>query len=504
MTQQFDVILLQPPYMGVYDFWNVENLGMGYLASSLEKEGYTVHIIDALLLEWSVEETVQFILENPPKLLLGMSILSEGLYATGSSIVKYLREKGFDKHISWGSWFPTFWKEAILEQQILIDSIVIGEGEECITHLAYFLANQHWKVNSSSITKETKDNILCLQQNNNVFSLDDIPYPRRDYLKLANERYHLATIYTSRGCAHNRCTFCTVPNFYGRGKTYRYRTVNNVVGELKQLVEYGAKFVLFTDNDFIGLPPEGIQRAIDILEQASALNLPLRYYFDCSIKVVDKQAFQRLKELGLVAIFLGLESQSDRSLKRFGKGFRFDDIEKGVTILKELDIKIVPGWIMFERDSTLEEIEESIDFLHRLEPYNINYLKSLYLSKDTPMDRLYGKDVYRKGFNYKYLFQYPEVDLLVKIIMNDYLPEVLPFTYSFYPIWHKYLAGYGTEEKQQLFEFINRRIRELSLGFVTETIARIRARSLNGVMVSIINQVEEFKKLEQAILQLYT
>ncbi len=502
MSKQFDVILLQPPYLGVYDFWNSENLGMGYLASSLEQQGYSVHIIDALLLEWSIERTLQFILENPPKLLLGMSILSESLYETGALIVKNLREQGFDKHISWGSWFPTFWKEAILEQQLPVNSIIIGEGEECVTHLAYFLANEHWKENLSTITKEIKSNVLFLEQLNKTSSLDEIPYPRRDYLKLAYERYHLATIYTSRGCAHNRCTFCTVPNFYGRGNTYRYRTVENVVGELKQIAEQGAKFVLFTDNDFIGHPIEGTQRAVKILEQAQALNLPLRYYFDCNIKVVKKESFQRLKELGLVAMFLGLESQSNRSLKRFGKGFRFSDIEKGIAILKELGIKIVPGWIMFERDSTLEEIEESIAFLHDLEPYNIHYLKGLYLSKDTPMDRLYGEDVYRKGFNYKYLFKHPEVDLLVKIITDDYLPEVLPFTYRFYPHWHKYLAGYGTHAEQQAFEFINRRIRELSLGFVTEIIAKIRARSLDGVMKLIINQVEEFQTLEQEIIRL--
>ena len=85
-NNQPDVILVQPPYEGPYNFWKSENLGMGYLASSLESKGYSVEILDAFLLDMSIDEVVTKLAENPPRLLLGFSILS---YQNGSTFCRY-------------------------------------------------------------------------------------------------------------------------------------------------------------------------------------------------------------------------------------------------------------------------------------------------------------------------------------------------------------------------------------------------------------------------------
>ena len=71
-----DVLLVQPPFGGPYNFWKSESLGLGYLASALQGRGYTVEVLDAFLLDLDVETVVQRILDRPPRLLLGLSILS--------------------------------------------------------------------------------------------------------------------------------------------------------------------------------------------------------------------------------------------------------------------------------------------------------------------------------------------------------------------------------------------------------------------------------------------
>lgn len=502
MKSSPDVLLVQPPFGGPYNFWKSESLGMGYLASSLDAKGYSVEILDAFLMDLDVEQTVTRIMASPPRLLLGFSILSYELYRTCQAIVERLRAEGLDVHITIGSWFPTFWHETIIDEGTPINSVVLSEGERTICALADYLETGSWQHSEVFLTRRDYAGVLLLEQRATLLQVDDLPHPRRDYLPAVFDRYHLATSYTARGCGYNRCTFCSVPAFYQGGPKHRLRSATNVVDEIEQIARAGANFLFFTDEDFLGEPPYGPARALEIFEMVAARGISMRYTFNCTTMGVEKNLFRRLAELGLSAVYIGIESNLDRNLKRFVKGVHRTEIDEAVRILRDLEIKLVPGWIMFERDSTLEETEDQIGFLETLGAYHVNYLKALYVMKDTPMERMYGDDLYKTYFHSKYFFRDPDVDLLVRILLGDYLPEVMPYTNPLYPIWHKLLAGYGTPKQQQSYDSINARMRELSLGFAREVIARIRNRSLEGLAQSMTANVQEWRLLGEQITNL--
>jgi len=494
-----DVLLIQPPFGAAYNFWKSESLGMGYLAAVLERHGYSVQIVDAFLLDLDIESVVRQILEFSPRLFLGFSMLSYELYRTGSEILNRLRVEGMDVHVTAGSWFPTFWYETMIEEGFPVDSVVLGEGERCICALAGYLSTGSWGEYASLLDINTVGNIQIIRQKDTISDLDTLPFPRRDYLPYALEKYHLATSYTSRGCGHSRCTFCSVPKFYRGGQKHRLRSASNVIEEVEDISRRGANFLFFTDEDFLGVPPAGPERALSIFRGVAERGITMRYTFNCTTQGVEEGLFRQLADLGLSAVYIGLESSLNRMLKLFGKGVRLSEIERSIHILHNLGIKLVPGWIMFERQTTLDEVEAQIKFLTGLGAYHVNYLKSLYVMKDTPIERIYGDDLYKTFYYTKYFFKDPDVDLLVRILIEDYLPEVIPFTNGIYPIWHKLLAGYGTEEQQQRFDTINARIRELSLGFVAETISRIRKRSLEGLANTLTHHVREWNDIGKKI-----
>jgi radical SAM superfamily enzyme YgiQ (UPF0313 family) len=489
------VLLVQPPYGGPYNFWKSENLGMGYLASALESRGYSVEILDAFLLDLDIETVVAHILEAKPRLMLGFSMLSYELFRMGDAILRRLRAEGFQTHVSVGSWFPTFWYQTMLEEGFPIDSVVIAEGERSICALADYLAVGTWGSSNDFLEREEIGDVLVLRQKATLLGVDTLPHPRRDYLSHVFERYHLATSYTARGCGYNRCTFCSVPAFYSGGPKHRLRSAENVVDEVKALARDGVNFLFFSDEDFLGEPPAGPERALRIFEGVADNGISMRYTFNCTTMGVEKDLFRRLVDLGLAAVYIGMESSLDRNLKLFAKGVRRPDIDRAVSILHDLDVKLVPGWIMFDRETTLDEVESQLEFLSGLGAYHVNYLKALYVMKDTPMERMYADDVYRSYYHSKYLFRDPDVDLLVRIIMTDYLPETMPYTNPIYPVWHKLLAGYGTDQEQRSYDAINAQMRELSLGFVSETIARIRSRSLKGLTRTLTDHVRAWTQL---------
>ena len=491
-----DVLLVQPPYGAPYNFWKAENLGIGYLASALESQGYTVHVLDAFLTDLDIDTVVQRILLAPPRLLLGFSMLSYELYQTGSEIVRRLRQEGYRGHITAGSWFPTFWYRTMIEEGFAVDSVILAESESSICALVDYLRMGSWSGDADrQLQREQIGNVLVLKQSSPPSDVSTLRHPRRDYLKDVFERYHLATSYTARGCGYSRCTFCSVPKFYAGGPKHRMRSADNVIEEVEAISRQGVDFLFFSDEDFLGEPPAGPKRALEIFEGVAACGISMRYTFNCTTMGVEEKLFKRLADLGLAAVYVGMESSQDRTLKLFAKGARRPQVDRAVAVLRDLGIKLVPGWIMFERDTTLDEVEEQIGFLLGLGAYHVNYLKSLYVMKDTPMERIYGDDLYKTYYHSKYFFKDPDVDLLVRILTNDYLPETMPNTNAIYPIWHRLLAGYGSADQQRRYDGINARMRELSLGFTSEVIARIRKRSLKGVARTLADHVGAWNQL---------
>jgi len=490
-----DVLLVQPPYQGAYNFWKSESLGMGYLAAALENRGYAVHILDAFLMNMDVETVVQYILNASPRLLLGFSMLSYELYRSGESILWRLREEGFNTHVTVGSWFPTFWYRTMIEDGFSVDSIVIGEGERSICALTDYLNTGSWAESDSYLKHEQIGDTLVIHQEATLCDIDSLSYPHRDYLSEAIQRYHLATVYTSRGCSHNRCTFCSVPSFFKGGPKHRSRSPENVIGEIEKIARKGADFILFVDEEFIGESPEGPKRAIQIFEGVAERGISMRYAINCTTRGVEKRLYKRLADSGLVSAYIGVESNLDRALKQFSKGVCSADVDRSIGILHELNIKVVPAWIMFERYTTLDEVESQIKFLLKLDSYHVNYLKALYVMKDTPIEKIYGNELYRTFFDTKYFFKDPEVDLLVRILLKDYLPETMQYINNIYPIWNKLLAGYATNDQQCRYDTINFRMKELSLGFASELIKRIRSRSFDSLAQTLSDHVQEWRKI---------
>ena len=472
---------------------------MGYLASALESQGYVVEILDAFLLELDIEEVVLRIIETPPRLLIGFSLLSFELFLTAKEILNRLHKSGFEKHVTVGSWFPTFWYETMIQEGMPINSVILAEGERCICALANYLKTGEWAKSDEFLERRSVDGVLVLSQKETLLDIDILPSPRRDYLDYAFDKYHIATSYTARGCGHSKCTFCSVPAFYRGGPQHRLRSPESVVDEIKMIAQRGANFLFFCDEDFLGVPPKGPARTLQIFEKAAECNISMRYTFNCTINGVEKKLFRRLTDLGLAAVYIGVESCLDRTLKLFGKGTNRQKVDFTISLLHDLGIKLVPGWIMFERNTTLQEVEEQIYFLNKLGAYHVNYLKSLYVMKGTPIERIYRDDLYQTYYHTKYFFRDPCVDLLVRVLMTDYLPETMPYTNSIYPIWHKLLAGYGTESQQDRYELINSKMRELSLGFTSEVIARIRTRSLEGLARTLSDHADAWRQLGSEI-----
>jgi len=209
----------------------------------------------------------------------------------------------------------------------------------------------------------------------NPLSRYDFACDNRSYEKKRRNK-KLATIFASRGCV-NKCTFCHrwIPR-------YRIIFAKKVVDYMKYMIDrYNVGFFCIDDESF------GESRRW--LEEFIYLVKPLDVLFQIdgarvSIVKRDLSILKRLKDVGLVAVYFGMESGSNKILNIMEKNVNVEDnllaakacINVGIYTIIQLIIGM-PG----ENDNT---IKQTIDFLKKvaeLSPYipdtSTNYLQAL-------------------------------------------------------------------------------------------------------------------------------
>ncbi|KKK98786.1 hypothetical protein LCGC14_2639250, partial [marine sediment metagenome] len=189
-----------------------------------------------------------------------------------------------------------------------------------------------------------------------IKNLDKIPYPAWDMIDkpfsvtlFPGERYGLGhkamTIIGSRGCPHN-CHFC--------GNIYRapviYRSVENIIGELVELMKRDVYYFRFEDDNFTIHPAfENLCKQI--------YQLGIRYKCHTRSNLLTLKKAELMKMSGCEECGLGVESADDYVLKLNNKGVTTDMNIIAVKTLKSAGLRAktyfmagLPG----ETDKTLE------------------------------------------------------------------------------------------------------------------------------------------------------
>ncbi len=228
-------------------------LGIGYLSSYLRKNGIEVKIIDALKENLELKSVVKIILKEKPD-AVGITCLT-AFYIEVCKLSRRLKRHNYKVII--GGIHPTFLPYRTLKES-KADFIVCGEGEKALLQIlkSNFKPKNIIGVYSQKNIKKVK-NMPFPQKAEAFMNLNQLPfpdweqmnpntYPRAPHGAIA-KNFPIGIIMTTRGCPF-MCSFCASPKFYDR--KIRFRTVENVVSEIKYLVKnFGIKEVHFEDDN---------------------------------------------------------------------------------------------------------------------------------------------------------------------------------------------------------------------------------------------------------------
>lgn len=280
------------------------------------------------------------------------------------------------------------------------------------------------------------DGEKIIETTRRLVNLEKSVKPARDFLPLIIQRKGIVLVEASRGCPWGLCKFCAICAKYGDAK-WRPFPVNRIVEELEELSLAGARSPYYTDEDFIGSDPE---RAVDVAnkiilaKEKSRIDKELNFYVNMAISGItgDKKrdaksciaVLKRLKEAGLREVFIGIESGARSQISRYRKKATAEKNIEGLTILRDLDLTIDMGFIMFDPEMTLSDLKENLDFIKKadLMDHDARYIKKVRVEPGTELEeelrakKIIGIELDVNSLTYPYKFN----DSLVQKIFDGY------------------------------------------------------------------------------------
>lgn len=184
-----------------------------------------------------------------------------------------------------------------------------------------------------------------------------LPVPRYDLLDL--RRYKIPNIpaQTTRGCPYG-CNYCEVTQVYG-GK-FRYRPVEEVVDEIKQLMRLGnRKFIYFVDDLFIA----NRKHAMEVIDAIAPLNVKWTCLATANVGD-DLKLLDAMRKSGCVHINIGMETINPESIKAINKKQnRVNEYARQFKAIRDRGIEFSLN-VMFGLDGdTTESFDQTVDFL---------------------------------------------------------------------------------------------------------------------------------------------
>ena len=368
MTKNIDILLINP-----YDENALKNaLGfitpptnLMYLASSLEKESYSVKIVDDDLLQMGYEKVSELAGKLNPQLV--------GVTANTSTIKSALKYVELVKNILpnsltvIGGPHTTFMPSETLKSSENLDVVVMGEGEETIVDLANHSTDTIHNLDEVKgiFYKDLKNgNLKTTQKRPLIKDLDTLPFPARHLVPFDSygaSKEQTGGIITSRGCVYN-CNYCSSSLIMG--KKFRSRSPDNVVDEIEELIDqYQINDIGFMDDTFM----LNKRRANDIANEIKARDLDLSFVASSRVDSVDQSLLQNLKNSGLKTIYYGVESGSQRILDLMKKGITLKQAEDAVKSAKNVDLEVLTSFILGYPGETEEDMNKTIDFSTKLD-----------------------------------------------------------------------------------------------------------------------------------------
>lgn len=242
-----------------------------------------------------------------------------------------------------------------------VDAIAIGQAELMFENLVQAVADRRGLGNVPNIIWQDRDGQFIRNElTKNNLDMDSVSIARRDLTEEYRSEYFFlfdkpdTAIATSRGCPY-RCNFCSVHEFYnGRVSQMSPRRV------LSEIAEISTNHITFVDDNFL----MNYKRENAIADLIKSQGIKKKFSMECRTDSIVRhpELVEKWVDIGLSAVLLGLEGQSDNVLKNVNKSCNIETNNRAIKILQDNDV-VIWGAFIVDPDWTQDDFKLLGDYV---------------------------------------------------------------------------------------------------------------------------------------------
>lgn len=342
---------------------------------------------------------------------VGITAPFPGTIVPAFTLARLLKEKT-NIHVALGGGFLK--PESVLNNpeilDIYCDSVLIGDGEESIVELVKSLENRQKKEKVPGLICKNKKNKVLFNPPIPIKTMNNIANISLEGLNLKEYTNQEPSIYImiSKGCYWGKCIFCSLGIKYGR---YCIKSPDKVVAHIKELQEkYQVRGCFQFQDDAI--PPAYLSRLADeIIKQELNIHYSI---FGRLEEEFSRELLEKLYKSGLINVYWGLESGSQRVLDLMNKGIKLENVLRILKDSHEVGIHNMVGIIVNFPTETMDECNETLAFLKTIEKYvvispgNFSLMENSIIEKNNEQ---FGVEIFSyNDFNYNNQWRDTNID----------------------------------------------------------------------------------------------
>ena len=342
---------------------------LAYATGILEKEGHQVKLIDAPAKDWDVETTQKNVEQiSPDTIVLDTSFPS---LKNDIKVAEVLKKSTAATIVVTGP--PT----SVFDREILhangVDVVARGEYDLTIKDVTNALETKSDLRDIKGISYKQKEKIIK-NENRSLMTLkelDEEPFVSSVYKKhldvkqyfLSSSLYPEVQIFTGRGCPFH-CTFCLWPQTF-TGRTYRTRSVRNIVEEFKYVEQNlrEVKEVVIEDDTFT-INAKHVQEVCKEMVK-EGISIP----WNCQVRAtLDFETLRLMKKAGCRLVIVGFESADEKILENIKKGISLQNIKDFSKNASKAGLLVHADFVIGLPGETRETISKTKSLIKLLKP----------------------------------------------------------------------------------------------------------------------------------------
>ncbi|MEK7167998.1 MAG: radical SAM protein [Patescibacteria group bacterium] len=358
------ILATAPRAGGEIEMAGLPFLGVGYLASYLEKNGYEVKIVDTHKENLNESEMAEKIMSFEPE-AVGVSANTHNRFRAIEAI-KLLKKKNPNLLVVVGGPHFSLTDKDALAVVPEIDVVVRSEGEVAFEELLSTWPDRERLKNILGITYRDENGRIVANANR-PFLMDwsELPFPSWHLYNLSEYRkqihgtdFRTIGVISARGCP-NHCTFCASPD----NSVMRLRSAKNFVDELEFLnKKYGFEGFNFWDDTLTVIK----SRVMEICQEIIDRKLDIKWYARARVNTVDKEMIDMMKKAGCIRISFGVESGSPRVLAVVKKNIDLSQVDFATRICSEAGLVVSLNFMVNLPTETMEDLRMTADLIKKL------------------------------------------------------------------------------------------------------------------------------------------